>query len=70
VGLDPLGADRGKEGHFGLRGMRERAARIAGKLIVTSSPESGTQVKLVSQARSSIERRLLITIDPNRDEID
>jgi signal transduction histidine kinase len=47
VGLDPLVADRGKEGHFGLRGMRERAARIAGKLIVTSSPESGTQVKLV-----------------------
>lgn len=47
VGLDPLVADRGKEGHFGLQGMRERAARIAARLIVTSSPESGTQVKLV-----------------------
>jgi signal transduction histidine kinase/ligand-binding sensor domain-containing protein len=47
VGMDPLVADRGKEGHFGLQGMRERAARIAGKLTVTSSPESGTQVKLV-----------------------
>jgi signal transduction histidine kinase/streptogramin lyase len=47
VGLDPLVADRGKEGHFGLQGMRERAARIAGKLTVISSPESGTHVKLV-----------------------
>ena len=47
VGMDPLVAGRGKEGHFGLQGMRERAARIAGRLTVTSSPESGTQVKLI-----------------------
>lgn len=47
VGIDPLVADRGKEGHFGLQGMRERAARIAGKLTVRSTPESGTEVKLV-----------------------
>lgn len=47
VGMDPFVAERGKEGHFGLRGMRERADRIAGKLTVTSSPESGTEVKLV-----------------------
>jgi signal transduction histidine kinase len=42
-----LVADRGKEGHFGLQGMRERAARIAGKLTVISSTASGTHVKLV-----------------------
>jgi signal transduction histidine kinase/streptogramin lyase len=47
IGMDSLVAERGKEGHFGLQGMRERAARIAGKLTVNSSPESGTQVKLV-----------------------
>jgi signal transduction histidine kinase len=47
VGIDPLVADRGKDGHFGLQGMRERAARIAGKLTVTGSPASGTDVKLV-----------------------
>ena len=47
VGLDPLVADRGKEGHFGLQGMRERAARITGKLTVRSTPESGSEVKLV-----------------------
>jgi signal transduction histidine kinase len=47
VGVDQLVADRGKEGHFGLQGMRERAARIAGRLTVISSTESGTHVKLV-----------------------
>src|SRR6202044_2954426 len=31
VGLDPAIADRGKAGHFGLQGMRERAARIGAK---------------------------------------
>lgn len=47
VGMDPVVADRGKDGHFGLQGMRERASRIAGKLTVTSSPQAGTEVKLV-----------------------
>ncbi len=47
VGMGPLVADRGKEGHFGMQCMRERATRIAGKLTVASSPESGTQIKLV-----------------------
>ena len=47
VGMDPLVAAHGKEGHFGLQGMRERAARIAGRLTVTSSPKSGTEVKLI-----------------------
>jgi nitrate/nitrite-specific signal transduction histidine kinase len=49
--MDPLVADRGKEGHFGLQGMRERAARIAGKLTIASSPASGTEVKLVVPGR-------------------
>jgi signal transduction histidine kinase len=47
VGIDPTVADRGKEGHFGLQGMRERAARIASKLTVVSSANSGTEIKLV-----------------------
>jgi signal transduction histidine kinase len=47
VGIDPMVVDHGKDGHFGLQGMRERAARIAGKLTVTGSPSSGTEIKLV-----------------------
>lgn len=36
-----------KEGHFGLRGMRERAARIGGKFTLVSSPGSGTVITLL-----------------------
>jgi signal transduction histidine kinase len=47
VGIAPKFADRGKEGHFGLDGMRERAARIASKLTVASSANSGTEINLI-----------------------
>ena len=47
IGIDPVIADRGKDGHFGLQGMRERAARIGGKLTLGSSSKSGTEIKLV-----------------------
>jgi hypothetical protein len=47
IGIDPGIADRGKDGHFGLQGMRERAARISGNLTLGSSSNSGTEIKLV-----------------------
>jgi signal transduction histidine kinase/ligand-binding sensor domain-containing protein len=46
VGMDAELAARGREGHFGLRGMRERAARIAGDLKIESSA-AGTRVELL-----------------------
>ena len=46
-GIDPeLLSDDGREGHFGLRGMRERAKLIGGKLTVWSELDSGTEVEL------------------------
>lgn len=47
AGIDPVVADQGKQGHFGLQGMRERAARIGGTFILTSSPDVGTKIRLV-----------------------
>ncbi len=47
TGIDPAVADRGKDGHFGLQGMRERAARIGGKLTLGSSSNSGTEITLI-----------------------
>ena len=46
-GIDPevLRAE-GPEGHFGLRGMRERAKLSGGKLTVWSGVDSGTEVEL------------------------
>jgi signal transduction histidine kinase len=46
TGIDPAIADMGKDGHFGLQGMRERAARIGGKLTLESSSNSGTEITL------------------------
>lgn len=37
----------GKAGHFGLRGMRERAERVGGKFTLSSSPDSGTRIELI-----------------------
>jgi signal transduction histidine kinase len=47
IGIDPAVIDSGKEGHFGLQGMRERAARIGAKLILVSSATSGTEITVV-----------------------
>jgi signal transduction histidine kinase len=47
VGIDPSTAALGKDGHFGLRGMRERTARIGGKLTLVSSANSGTEITVV-----------------------
>src|SRR5580704_9743590 len=47
VGIDQTLARQGKDGHFGLQGMRERAARIGGKLTLDSSANSGTAITVV-----------------------
>lgn len=44
VGIPSEVASQGKEGHFGLRGMRERVARIGGKLVIISSPDTGAEI--------------------------
>jgi signal transduction histidine kinase len=46
TGIDPVIADRGKDGHFGLQGMRERASRIGGELTLASSSGCGTEIRL------------------------
>jgi signal transduction histidine kinase len=49
-GIDPeiLTAEgrQGREGHFGLPGMSERAKLVGGKLTVWSAPDSGTEIEL------------------------
>ena len=47
VGIDPLIKAHGKEGHFGLQGMRERASRIGATLTIVSSANSGTDLTLL-----------------------
>ncbi len=46
-GIDPrFLADECPAGHFGLRGMRERAQQVGGNLSVWSAPASGTELVL------------------------
>jgi signal transduction histidine kinase/ligand-binding sensor domain-containing protein len=47
IGIDHLVAELGKEGHFGLQGMRERAVRIGATLTLVSSASSGTEITLI-----------------------
>jgi signal transduction histidine kinase len=44
-GFDPVACER-KAGHFGIRGMRERAHRSAVELEIASRPRSGTTVRV------------------------
>src|SRR5262249_8495298 len=47
AGIETAVLTEGKQGHFGLRGMRERTTRIDSKLTLNSAPNSGTEITLV-----------------------
>jgi signal transduction histidine kinase/ligand-binding sensor domain-containing protein len=51
VGIPESIINGSTDGHYGLQGMRERAARIGGKLRIVSSVDSGTEVSLVIPGR-------------------
>jgi len=51
AGIDGAVVETGKEGHFGLPGMRERAQRISATLTIASRPESGTAITLIVPGR-------------------
>ena len=52
IGMDPPTAEHGRNGHFGLPGMRERASRIGAALSVSSAPGEGTVVVLSVPGRA------------------
>jgi signal transduction histidine kinase len=45
-GIAPDIVEAGRDGHFGLRGMRERAERIGARFELVSSPGAGTRVSV------------------------
>jgi len=45
-GVDPETLLTGRDGHYGLTGMRERAERIGAELRLFSNPKAGTEVEL------------------------
>ena len=53
-GMDPQMLENGREGHWGLAGMRERAARIGAALRISSKPGAGTQIELAISNRVAL----------------
>jgi PAS domain S-box-containing protein len=62
-GVDPRVVETGCEGHWGLAGMRERAAKIGGLLKICSNASTGTEVEL--SIPSSIALELSIASRPS-----
>ena len=54
-GIDPEVLHAGRDGHWGLSGMRERAERIGARLRVLSSAAGGTEVDLRVPSRVAFE---------------
>jgi ligand-binding sensor domain-containing protein/signal transduction histidine kinase len=54
-GMDPQLVTTGRDGHWGLSGMRERAERIGGKLRVLSMASAGTEIHLSVPSRLAFE---------------
>ena len=55
-GIEPRVLEKGRHGHWGLTGMRERATRIGGLLEILSSAAAGTEVQLSLPLELSIPR--------------
>ena len=57
VGIDPEVLHKGREGHWGLFGMKERAERVGGELRVLSRSDGGTEVELSVPSAIAFERQ-------------
>jgi signal transduction histidine kinase/ligand-binding sensor domain-containing protein len=54
-GIDPEVLKAGREGHFGLSGLRERAAKIGARLKVRTAAGAGTEIDLIVPAVAAFE---------------
>ena len=55
-GMDSTMASKGRDGHFGLQSMRERAARIHGQFQLITAPNLGTTIELKIQGKMAFGR--------------
>ena len=56
-GIDPQVVQSGRQGHWGLSVMRERAKRIGGTLRVLSREAAGTEIELLVPGQVAFERK-------------
>jgi signal transduction histidine kinase/ligand-binding sensor domain-containing protein len=55
-GMDSATASKGKEGHFGLQSMRQRAARIHAQFQLITAPHLGTTIELKVSGKTAFGR--------------
>jgi signal transduction histidine kinase len=55
-GIDPDVLSAGREGHFGLSGMRERARRIGAQIKIRTAGGAGTEIDLIVPSSAAFER--------------
>jgi len=55
-GIDPEVLTAGREGHFGLSGMRELARRIGAQLKIRTAAGAGTEIDLIVPSGAAFER--------------
>jgi signal transduction histidine kinase len=55
-GIDPDVLSTGREGHFGLSGMRERARRIGAQIKIRTAAGAGTEIDLIVPSSAAFER--------------
>jgi len=53
IGMDEALLATGREGHWGLTGMRERAEQLGARFVLRSAPNAGTRIELHVPARSA-----------------
>jgi signal transduction histidine kinase len=56
-GIDPEVLEAGRDGHWGLSGMRERADRMGARLKVWSRAGAGTEVELSVPGEIAFQRK-------------
>ena len=56
LGLDAQTLKTGRDGHWGLSGMRERADRIGARFYLRSTPGSGTEIELTLPGNSAYDK--------------
>jgi signal transduction histidine kinase len=54
-GIDPHILNAGREGHFGLSGLRERASRIGAQLTIRTGAGVGTEIDLLVPASAAFD---------------
>jgi len=55
-GIDPHILNAGREGHFGLSGLRERASRIGAQLTIRTGAGVGTEIDLLVPASAAFDK--------------